>query len=165
VPLCKQDEAIKLIDNEGGTQGISAIDLTAAAVTVMKSVDTKQVWVQFRRNTLKMEDKCLVEDGSRLTDKHIKFASCLISSQFPKIGGLRTTLLQTRYYCFSPESIQAIFCKRREHWIVASNILANDCNTVNVYDSLFTELDQESTDIILRIFQSRLTTRRKSPLL
>jgi len=38
---------------------------------------------------------------------------------------------------------------------VASNILTNDNNIVNVYDSLFTELDQESTDLILRIFQNR----------
>ena len=149
IQLGKQDEAVKL--SEGGTLGTPTIDLTAADVTV----NTKQVWVQFRRNTLNMVDKCLVADGSRLTDKHIKFASCLISRQFPRIGGLRTTLLQTRYYCFPPESIQALFCKSREHWIVASNILTSDNNTVNVYDSLFTELDQESTDLILRIFQNR----------
>ena len=65
MPLCKQNEAVIL--NEGGTQGKSTIDLSAAVI-VVKSVDTKQVWVQFRHNTLKMEDKCLVEDGSRLTD-------------------------------------------------------------------------------------------------
>ena len=59
--------------------------------------------------TLKLEHKSLVEDGCRLTDKHIGFASSLISHQFPIIGGLRTTLLQTRYYCFPSESIQAIF--------------------------------------------------------
>jgi len=100
-----QDEGVKL--SEGGTQGTPTIDLTAADVIV----NTKQVWVQFRRNTLNMEDKRLVEDGSRLTDKHIKFASCLISRQFPGIGGLRTTLLQTRYYCFPPDSIQPLFCK------------------------------------------------------
>ena len=69
-----------------------------------------------------MEDKCIIEGGHRLTDKHINFASYLIFRQFPQIGGLRTTLLQTRYYCFPSQSIQAIFCKRREHWIVASNI-------------------------------------------
>jgi len=60
MPLCKPDGAVKL--NESGTQGKPTIDLTAA-VTFMKSIDTKQVWVQFQRNTLKMKDKCLVEDG------------------------------------------------------------------------------------------------------
>ena len=125
----------------------------------MKSVNTNQVWVQFQRNTLKMEDKCLVEDGGRLTDKHINFANCLISCQFPRIGGLRTTLLQTRYYCFPPESIQAIFYKHCEHWIVASNMLTNDYNTVNVYDFL---LDQENTDIILRIFQNHNNNEKKA---
>ena len=77
--------------------------------------NNKKIWVQLRRNTLMMEDKFIIEGGLRLTDKHINFASCLISHQFPQIGGLRTTILQTRYYCFPSQSIQAIFCKRREH--------------------------------------------------
>ena len=61
------------------------------------TINAKGVWVQLCRNTLTMEDKCIIEDGHQLTDKHINFASCLISRQFPQIGGLRTTLLQTRY--------------------------------------------------------------------
>ena len=101
-----------------------------------------------------MEDKCIIEGGHRLTDKHINFASCLISRQFPQIGGVRTTLLQTRYYCFPSQSIQAIFCKRREHWIVASNIGTSECSTVYVYDSLFTELDQDSSCLILKMFHN-----------
>ena len=157
--LDKEDEATTTKSNKSYTEETHAIDLTTDVTVDTKSA--KQVWVQFRRNTLKIEDKHLVENGSRLTDKHINFASCLIARQFPKIGGLRTTLLQTRYYCFPPESIQAIFCKHRKHWIVASNLLTNDCNTVNVYDSLFAELDQESMDIVLRIFQDHHNTKDK----
>ena len=33
---------------------------------------------------------------------------------------------------------------------MASNMQTSDCNTVNVYDSLFTELDQESASLILK---------------
>ena len=58
------------------------------------TINAKGVWVHLRRNTLTMEDKCIIDGGHRLTDKHINFASCLISHQFPQIGGLRTTLLQ-----------------------------------------------------------------------
>ena len=65
-----------------------------------ESTVTKEVWVQFRRSTLTKEDKLKIGRGHRLTDKHINFASYLISRQFPQIGGLRTTLLQTRYYFF-----------------------------------------------------------------
>ena len=119
------------------------------------TVTIKGVWVQLCRNTLMMEDKFIIEGGLRLTDKHINFASCLISRQFPHIGGLRTTLLQSRYYCFPSQSIQAIFCKRREHWIVASNMGTSECSIVCVYDSLFSELDKESSDLILRIFHNR----------
>ena len=122
-------------------------------------INTDKVWVKFRRNTLKLEQKSLIEDGCRLTDKHIGFASSLISHQFPRIGGLRTTLLQTRYYCFPSENIQAISCRCREHWIVASNMFTNDCSTVNVYDSLFAALDEESNDLI-----SIAVTKRLSPL-
>jgi len=99
------------------------IDLTAVE-HASSNVDANQIWVQFRRNTLKLEHKNLVENGCRLTDKHISFASSLISHQFPRISGLRTTLLQTS---FPSGSIQAIFCRHREHWIVVSNMLKNDC--------------------------------------
>ena len=111
--------------------------------------------MQLCRNTVTMEDKYIIEDGHRLTDKHINFASCLISRQFPQIGGLRTTLLQTRYYCFPSQSIQAIFCKQCEHWIVASNVGTSECSTVYVYDSLFTESDEDSSCLILRMFHNR----------
>ena len=118
-------------------------------------INTKGVWVQFRHNTLMMEDKYIIENSLRLTDKHISFANCLISRQFPHIGGLRMTILQTRYYCFPSQNIQAVFCKQHEHWIVASNMQTSECSTVNVHDSLFTELDQESSSLILRMFHNR----------
>ena len=40
---------------------------------------------------------------------------------------------------------------------MASNIMqTSDHRTVNVYDSLFTELNQESYDLILRIFHTQI---------
>ena len=99
-----------------------------------------------------MKDKQIIDEGHRLTDKHINFAQRLISSQFPHIGGLQTTLLQDRYYCFPHQSMQAVFCKQREHWIVASNMLITDSHTVDVYDSMFDELDQEASTLIQQIF-------------
>ena len=108
------------------------------------------LWVQFQQSVLTMTDNKVIEDGHWLKDRH-KFCS----SQFPHIGELQTTLLQERYYCFPHQSMQGIFCKRHEHWIVASNMLINDTsdmlitdsNTVNVYDLMFGELDQETSTI------------------
>ena len=127
--------------------------------TVQSIVNSTEVWVRFQRSSLTMEDKGKIENGSRLTDKHIGFANLLISRQFPHIGGLRSTLLQNRYYCFPSQSIQPIFCKEREHWIVASNVM-QDHKTVNVYDSLFTELDRRTYDLILQIFHARNNDQR-----
>ena len=118
------------------------------------------MWVQFQWTSLTMEDKRIIEIGSKLTDKHINFANSLISRQFPNIGGLRSTLLQNRYYCFPLHSIQPIFCKEREHWIVASNASDHKTSCIHVYDSLFGELDQESYDLILWIFHSWTNIRR-----
>jgi len=64
--LDKEDEATTTKSNESYTEETRAIDLTTDVTVDTKS--TKQVWVQFRHNTLKIEDKHLVENGSRLTD-------------------------------------------------------------------------------------------------
>ena len=120
----------------------------------VNTTNSEKVWVQFQRSVLTVKDKQIIEEGHRLTDKHINFAQRLISSQFPHIGGLQSTLLQDRYYCFPHQSIQAVFCKKREHWIVASNMLTTDSHTVNVYDSMFDELDQEASTLIQQIFYS-----------
>jgi len=77
----------------------------------------------------------------RLTDEHISFASSLISHQFLRISGLHTTLLLIRYYCF--RAFKQYFEDTLNIWIVASNMLTNDFSTVNVYNSLFAELDEE----------------------
>ena len=48
--------------------------------------------------------------------------------------------------------MQAVFCKKCEHWIVASNMLITDSHTVNVYDSMFDELDQEASTLFNNFF-------------
>ena len=46
---------------------------------------------------------------------------------------------------------------------MASNIMqTSDHRTVNVYDSLFTELNQESYDLILRIFHTQINDDRRT---
>ena len=59
----------------------------------LDTTNSEKVWVQFQRSVLTMKDEQIIEEGHQLTNKHINFAQCPISSQFPHIGGLQTTLL------------------------------------------------------------------------
>jgi len=65
--LDKEDEAATAKPNKICTEETHAIDSTTEFTVDTKSA--KQVWVQFQCNTLKIEYKRLVEDGSRLIDK------------------------------------------------------------------------------------------------
>ena len=86
-----------------------------------------------------------------MTDKHIQLAQTLIREQFPKTGGLYSTLLQGRYHNLPPNSIQTVHCLRRHHWIVASNVLSAK-GYVHIYDSLHTTIDEESVELVTNIF-------------
>ena len=99
---------------------------------------------------LSVKDKDIVDTGMELTDWLIQFSQHLIKKHFSTIGGLCSTLLQKRDITFH-KILQIVFCTTRHHWIVASNM---DCNRgeVNVYDSLFKELDKETVDMITNYF-------------
>ena len=106
---------------------------------------------QMPSGVLSLNDKEILQKGDELSDKHIQFAQKLIKEQFPKINGLCSTLLQDRYYSFPQNSVQIIHCVQRHHWIAASNIGCL-CNSVNVYDSLFSDLDNATCRLINNMF-------------
>ena len=58
---------------------------------------------------------------------------------------------QDRCYNFSLNFVQIIHCLRRHHWIAASNIGCPH-NSVNVYDSLFSDLDAATYKLISNMF-------------
>ena len=112
-------------------------------------------WIKIDRIALTFVDKQMIIDGQKLHDKHIQFGQSMIHRQFPGIGGLRSTLLQHRYYEFRRNSIQAVFCKTRQHWVVASIIhAACKSNLVFAYDSVFNELDDESLLLVKTMFSN-----------
>ena len=123
-------------------EGEEAITNTCAA---------DDIWITYNRNILKHSDKKIIEDGSQLTDKHIWLTQTLIKGQFPKIGGLQSTLLQERYHNLPSNSIQVVHCLKRHHWIVASNMLSAS-DHVHIYDSLHTTTDQESIELVTNMF-------------
>jgi len=84
------------------------------------------VWVKCDKPVLKCEDKKIIETGGEMTDKIIQYSQCLVRKQFSTIGGLHSTLLQSRYKGRLPDnSLQVVYCSARHHWILASNI---DCS-------------------------------------
>ena len=113
-----------------------AIKILEVEETVTNTCDADDIWVTYNRVTLKHSDKKIIEDGSQLTDKHIRLAQMLIRGQFPKIGGLQSTLLQERCHNLPSNSIQAVHCLKRHHWIVASNVLSASGH-VHIYSLLF----------------------------
>lgn len=84
--------------------------------------NSSAVWVTFDRYSLLVSDRVTIETGKQLSDKHIKFAQCMIKKQFPSVGGLQSTLLQTTKLKGqrTANSIQIVHCKKREHWVVVS---------------------------------------------
>ena len=52
-------------------------------------------WVKVRDITLKNSDKAIIEQGLELTDLHINCAQRLSQGQFPKLNGLKISLVQS----------------------------------------------------------------------
>jgi len=67
-----------------------------------------EIWVQYDRRRLNVNDKIILQRGDELSDKHIQFAQKLIKEQFPLIGGLFSTLFQEKCYNLHDGSIQII---------------------------------------------------------
>ena len=86
-----------------------AIEISEGEETVTNTCNADDIWVTYDRNTLKHSDKKIIEDGSQLTDKHIQLAQTLIRGQFPRIGGLQSTLLQERYHNLPSNSSSTLF--------------------------------------------------------
>jgi len=102
------------------------------------------VWVKCDKSVLTCKDKKIIETGGEITDKIIQYYQYLAEKQFSTIGGLHSTLLQSHHKGRLPDNpLQVVHCSARHHWILASNI---DCKkgVVNIYDSLFTSLDEEA---------------------
>ena len=54
---------------------------------------------------------------------------------------------------FVPNQLQVIHCHTWDHWIVASTINCKD-GEVNIYDSVFSTVDEETKDVVANLFHS-----------
>ena len=102
--------------------------------------DENAEWVQIFSLTLKVFDRALLLTGKELTDMHINTAQKLLLYQFPSYQGLHNTLVRRHIGFWVNNYIQIWHCHQC-HWITVSSI---ECKTgeVNVYDSLYSDLDE-----------------------
>jgi len=115
----------------------------------------KKEWLHVGGVKLTMSDRDSVLRGERLDDMVINVAQKLLKSQFPKIKGLNSTLLQGKKISsvFHKNKVQIIH-SRGDHWIVAATVGVEKGNQVKVFDSLYESIDDGTCKVISNIFGS-----------
>ncbi len=107
------------------------------------------VWGQFQSHTLLMSEKASIQNGQRLTDRHMNFCQAVLKSQNPTIEGFECTLFQAKEREKKMLSgIQVVHLRSRDHWILCS---IND-QSLSIYDSVFSSMDDELLEIINLLF-------------
>ena len=107
-----------------------------------------RVWVRHGRSVLTIAERDMINYGKQLNDRHINYAQTVIRSQF-SIKGMQLTLYQ--HTKKPPENeLQIIHCSSN-HWITASTMFSSP-GSVDVYDSLFDNVDCASSKVILDLF-------------
>jgi len=112
------------------------------------------VWVRIFSIVLKMSDQEILSMGQELTDAHMNAAQKLILHQFPTYQGLKNTLLKDSIGFWTNNYIQVLHC-RGCHWITVSTIGCHP-GEVDVYDSLYTDVDDNTKCKIEKVFGSRI---------
>ena len=95
-----------------------------------------------------------IKNGHMLTNSSINMAQDILKKQFPAIKGLISTIDQYQTAADSGvNQLQIFHCRSRAHWIAASSIGSVD--SVNVYDSVFSSLDNYSKEVVSKHFLTR----------
>lgn len=123
-------------------------------------VTPDDVWIEAMDIRLTQMDKTVISDGGMLMDQHINSAQRIIHQQFPQLGGLRSTLLQSKPFKCEACTIVQIFHVRGNHWITAAS---QKGKVVKVYDTLYASLDQPSAKLIQNMFQCSACTIKIVP--
>jgi len=55
----------------------------------------EDIWLKFGKNILTWVDREAICNGKQVNDHHINYCQCLLKRQFPTLGGLMLTLLQS----------------------------------------------------------------------
>ena len=157
-PTSKKDEQ----DSEEPPSKKSKVE-NVLPVNVDNVVDTspsQEVWLKCYGCFMIQSDKVILEGGGQLSDRHINYAQILLQKQFPLVQGLGNTLLQSRKPLQAIKQGLQILHDRGNHWLVASNIGCPE-NTINLYDSAFSNVSDGTWKVIQNLFQATNSTAIK----
>ena len=84
-----------------------------------------------------------------LNDRHIYIAQRLIKKQFPNVGGLQPTVLQTNMKPLPTDSLQILHTDGN-HWIALSTFNC-DATVITVYDSKYTTVSESTQSILAKL--------------
>ena len=124
---------------------------------VVDTSPSQEVWLKCYGCFMIQSDKVILEGGGQLSDRHINYAQTLLQKQFPLVQGLGNTLLQSRKPLQAIKQGLQILHDRGNHWLVASNIGCPE-NTINLYDSVFSNVSDGTWKVIQNLFQATNST-------
>lgn len=123
------------------------------------SEENQSCWVKIKGMTssftLSFDDYHILSGGMKLSDQHMNASQILLKSQFPSVQGLGLTYKPP---CFGKwvETYIQIIHTRSSHWITCSTIGCT-AGTVNIYDSSFSDIDNDGLKTLENILGSPLS--------
>ena len=139
-----------------GNSSSNVLDLTkTSSVFPCDNKLESQDWLRTGGIRLTQEDKSKILRGEKLNDLVINFVQKLLKKQFPSLKGLQSTLMQYKSPKASNDGsvpqVQVIHCCG-DHWIVGSTVHSGSSGNVQIYDSLYDDIDDETVDVVSRLF-------------
>lgn len=110
---------------------------------IKDSPSSMTIWLQFKDMVLKENDKPTIESGECLMDQHMNFTQRLLKHQYPKMNGLRPTLLQGQAHSQGTLHALQVLHILTNHWIVA-----NTKEKGHVYNSVYSSVNQAAAQLI-----------------
>ena len=107
-------------------------------------------WICIDNFTLRRADRDIIPNGEYLSDKHINVSQKLLAMQYPTPTGFSLTFKQWVVGKWMDNYVQILHC-RGCHWITISTIGCQE-GIVNVYDSFFTDFDNETQKAVRKVF-------------
>ena len=120
------------------------------------SEENQQPWVQISSSfTLSFDDYRVLSGGMKLSDQHMNASQMLLKAQFPSVQGLGLTCKPP---CFGKcvENYIQIIHARSCHWVTCSTIGCT-AGAINIYDSMFSDIDNEGKKTLENILGSPLS--------
>jgi len=142
--------------SHGGDGSVADVDCVVVADDEELMATDELEWICIFNISLKHSDREAIGNGRRLTDMHINAAQRILANQFPSFIGFDSTLKQRRVGKWVNNYIQILFC-RGCHWITASTVGCRE-GVINVFDSLFDDLDDALKRALSEIFSENKLT-------